>query len=655
MNRRSNGGRDWGGAIRTSIFFVLFYLYLWLYLDLRLIYYSAGMVTHFPVFFRGWGFFLEFTSYPGGPCEYVAAFLAQLFYYSWVGAAIATLQALLICLCAGYFLIAVRASSLRFLRFVVPILLLIVCSQYTYHFAATTTISTALVFLCLYLRITRPNNRTTTNEPDAAERPTHYLRAVGVFLVFSVILYYIAGAAYLLFAVLCAIREARLNRRALAVLCLLSAVVIPYVEGVLVFGVCVERAFTESLPSSWKISFLKARKTPVTPTYALFVIVSVGVFILGLWRFFTSGPARKKTGAKQPPGKKKKGKTSAKSPKSLAAAFSWRARAGVFRWVVESLLVFAVVGAAAFYSHDGKRETLLKIHYYACQRKWPQLLIAAGHGSTSYFAINAVNRALYHTGQLGSEMFTYPQHPDALLLTGEDHILVHWHKFDTQLDLGLVNLAQKNFTECMEVYGEHPLILKRLALVNMAKRNIGAATIYLNALTKTLFDADWARRYLAGLKADPELSTDNRVQQIRSVCMKKDHPTVFFAPELMYLTLLQENGKNRMAFEYLMASYMLTKQLDGFVKNLKRIDEFGDKQLPRHYQEAICIYAYDTQKSVFLQGRSLDPQIQSQMEHFSKVFYDSGKNKRTAIEPLAKDHGGTYFFYHLYGFSGVKK
>jgi|SRR3990172_2728318 len=75
-------GRDRGAAIGTSVFFLAFYLYVWLYLDLQVIYYSAGMLTRFPVFFRGWSFFREFTSYPGGQGGYVAAFLAQLFYYS---------------------------------------------------------------------------------------------------------------------------------------------------------------------------------------------------------------------------------------------------------------------------------------------------------------------------------------------------------------------------------------------------------------------------------------------------------------------------------------------------------------------------------------------------------------------------------------------
>jgi hypothetical protein len=251
-------------------------------------------------------------------------------------------------------------------------------------------------------------------------------------------------------------------------------------------------------------------------------------------------------------------------------------------------------------------------------------------------------------------MFAYPQHPDALLLTGEDRVLVYWHKFDTQLDLGLINMAQKNLTECMEVYGEHPLILKRLALINMVKGNIGAAKIYLGALAKTLFDGDWARDYLTRLQSDPNLTTDQNIQQLRSVSLKKDHPTVFLVNENMFLTLLSENSKNRMAFEYLMSWYLLTKQLDKLVGNIGRLKELGYSAIPRHYEEAIFIYAYARKEAVFLHGYDAGAETQRQIEGFSRVFNNYGKNKQAAINELVKDYGGSYLFYHLYGFSGVK-
>ena len=63
----------------------------------------------------------------------------------------------------------------------------------------------------------------------------------------------------------------------------------------------------------------------------------------------------------------------------------------------------------------------------------------------------------------------YVQQPENLLITGDDHVLMYWHAFDTLMDLGLANLAEKNLTECLETFGEHPLILERLARVNLSR------------------------------------------------------------------------------------------------------------------------------------------------------------------------------------------
>lgn len=269
--------------------------------------------------------------------------------------------------------------------------------------------------------------------------------------------------------------------------------------------------------------------------------------------------------------------------------------------------------------------------------------------------MNAVDRALYHTGRLGAEMFAWPQHPDALLVSGQDQDMTFWSKFDTQMDLGLVNMAHKNYTECLEIYGAHPLILERLALANMVKGNVGAARIYLGALSRTLFHARRADDYLARLRIDPMLSTEDRIVQWRSVCMKEDSPTIFGPAERQLQTLLKENGGNRMAFEYLMSTYMLTRQLDKLVAHMDRLDALGYAQFPRHYEEAILVYAYAKRQPVFLHGRQIDPQTKQRIEQFSRTFNRHNKDKQAALRELAAGYGDSYFFFNLYGLSGVKR
>ena len=112
------------------------------------------------------------------------------------------------------------------------------------------------------------------------------------------------------------------------------------------------------------------------------------------------------------------------------------------------------------------------------------------------------------------------------------------------------------------------------------------------ALSKTLFDADWANHYLDKIRSDPNLPTDQYIQHLRSLCLDKDYPLSSISTQKMLSLLLEKNNQNQMAFEYLMAWYMLNKHLGNFIQNIERLHDFGYLELPTHYEEAALIYAY---------------------------------------------------------------
>jgi len=615
-----------GSSIRSSLFFIFFYLYLWLGVDLRLIYHGGGTIANFPSFFRGWTFFQQFTSYPGGLIEYLSAFLSQFFYIGWAGALIVTLQAWLICVCIDDFLKAVNAPQLRWLRFVPPILLLTIYTQYTYHFLTTMALLTALLFVCLHIRIS----------------PKSRLLSLLVFAVLSIILYTIAGAAYLLFAVFCAIYELLLVRRwHMALVYLLLAVVIPYLEGVLLFNVSIIDAFSNLLPFSWRILPFEPCKRMVIMVYILYLLLPLTAFGLGLWQIIVK--------------RKVKEKSRVKSSKSGSRIIAWYTGSPLCRWTIESCILFAIAGSAVFFSYDKKVRALFKVDYYACHKMWPEVLLAASSFSDDYFIVHAVNRALYHTGRLGYDMFCCPQHPDAMFLTAQEHYPAHWKRFDIFIELGFINLAENALLESLEIFGERPILLKRLALVNMVKANSGAVQVFLRALSKTLFHAEWANHYLTHLQSDPNFATDDRIQHLRNLMVEKDSPFRGYSPEKALLALLEKNRQNRMAIEYHMAWYLLSGQLDKFVQNLDRLDDLDYSEIPRNYEDAILVYTSLSKKFVNLHGRRLSPQSHHRFKDFVETFNHYGGNSQAAFSELAKDYGDSYFFYRTYGISGVKK
>jgi hypothetical protein len=615
------------GPLRTLLFFLLFYLYLWLRVDLRLIYHSGQTITNFPAFFRTWDFFRHLAPYPGGLVEYLSAFLSQFFYIGWAGALVVTLQAALICLCTDYFLKLIKASHLRCLRFVPPVLVLITYTMYTYQFVTTTAFLMALIFVCLYLKVA----------------PDSQIHRLLVFLLLSVILYTMAGGAYLLFALLCAIYELLSNRRwQMALTYLFSAAVTTFLLGVLIFGVSTNEAFTDLLPFSIKILSQQTRRRMTEALYVLYLLLPLTALLLGLWRLSA--------------GEKAKRRPRRKPSKLRSSIVSWYTSAPVLKWSLESALLLVFAGTAVFFFRDYKLKTILQADYYAYHKMWPQVLAAYRRHPNSFFIVHAVNRALYHTGRLPYDMFAYNQHPNTLFLTSVEHQPAWWKKADVFIDLGVMNMGEGALVESTERLGERPNILKRLALIAMVKQDINTARVYLGALTKTPFHADWADNYLKLLDSGADPSTDKHIRHLTSLTVENDYGFTGFRPERILLDLLDKNRYNHMAFEYLMAWYLLTSQLDSFVQNLHRLDDFDYPQIPPLYEQAILVYEVLTGTKVDLKDRQISPQTYDLARRFSDISTSEDATDRlTAMRLALRDFGDSYLFYFNFGDLGIAK
>ncbi|MEN6428189.1 MAG: DUF6057 family protein [Phycisphaerales bacterium] len=616
--------RRWTDAMRSAVFFAGVYLYLWLWVQPCLIY-SCATITDFPVFYKGWVFFQATVQSPGGLTRYVSAFVSQLLLYSWAGAAVIVVQAWAICACTGCLLRAVRLPGARLLRFVPAVFAIVAYARYSFHLPMFTGALVSLACACLYVRY--------------ADRS----RAVGIWLVLSAIAYVVGGAAFLPFAGLCMAYELCRRRWRRIGLYLPVAAALPYVVGVLVFRISLVNAYTDLLPMSWRVSGWPTREQMVVAVYVVYLFTLVGVLVAGLGHALQARWGSRQAGDKPHAGR-------------LVRCIGKPA----VQWAVGTLVLFAAGGAAAVYSLDREQKASLTVHYYACRRMWPQVLHAARHCPNSPHVMAAVNLALYHTGRLNQDMFLHVQTPDGLLRTGDDHVVLYWHAFDTLIDLGLANLAEKNLTECLETFGEHPWILERLAKVNLIKGKTAAARVYLGALRKTLFPSRWATECLSRLDADPNLADDSDVQRLRAQRLRMDSPALFYTEDALLTALVEQSGgigpqlpgsasgpPNRMAFEYLMARYLLTGQLDRIAQQIARLDEFGYAEIPPLWQEAILIYSYGERKVVNLYGRSIDPEMDRRIKHFSSVVNKHGKDRDAAIAELAKDYRGSYFFYRF--------
>ncbi len=641
-------------VMREAVFFAAFYIYLWLAVDLRFIYHGGGLTMEFPTFFTGWEFFKPFLSRPGGLVDYVSAFLSQLLYVGWVGPLVVTAQVWLLGLLADRIVKTATGPSTYFdeqfpersdvpfgkktiesghatlvkigagwwVRFVPAVILLVPYTQYAYHFGTTMSLLTGLAFAWIYIK-SPPKNRVVR---------------LAIFTAILLVVYATAGAAVFVFAVICVLYEMlSAGRWSLAVAYLVIATSIPYFACAALFnrgpGECLE-----PLLPYWRNLHFQADRRMMPAVYALWGFLPAILLSFGLWAALSK---------RQP--------APVERPESqnvdARAQFSAKVYHAV-KWVVGTIVLFAVAAGGAGIAYDEQVKTLLTVEFYARLQMWPQVIeTARRHPINSFFIAHIVNQALYHTGRLADDMFTFPQHRDALFLTAKMHSVAEWKRFDVYLEMGHVNMAEHGLAESLEVFGDRPAILKRVALVNMVKGRNAVARVYLNALTRTLFEADWARGYLAQLDADPNLTNDEQIQQIRTFMVGGESDFGFGTsapPEASLLALLARNRHNKMAFEYLMALHLVTGQLEDFVRNLDRLDDFDYPQIPRAYEEAVLLYENLQKKTVDLHGRKIGDSSRRRLAGFLGTLNRYG-GKEAAYPYLARDYGDTYFFYYVNG------
>jgi len=623
-------GQNAGVMVRRLVFFIVFYLYVWLEIEPHLIFHGGGVITNFPCFYLGWAFLEKFLTYPGGAVEYIAAFLSQFLYYSWAGAIVVMVQGWVIFKCSDYFIKRTGARGLGFVNYIGSVLVLTIYGQYIYPFAAITGLSVALAFACVYLG-------------GGFGEGEKKVPAPVLFLALSLVVYTAVGVAYFLFAVVCAIYEVFFKRRSgLGVLYLLCGAIIPYAVGIFVFNVSINNAFGDLAGVCRDIFSPGSPKAVIAMVGMLYVLVpAVGVGV-GLWGLFF-GRADVASGGSKKSGKKRGG-----------VIFSWYRDSALVKWTVESTVLFAVGGWVVLFWHNGVTKKFFEVDYYVCHKKWEETLECAPRSSQGHFAIHSIDRALYHTGRLGYDILRYPQHPGILLLSTKGDASISWKRFDTYIDLGLINRAEHDLVESLTEFGERPILLKRLALVNMVKGRIAAARTFLVALSKTLFHSEWAEGYLERLEGDPNLSGDELVQKLRGLMLKRDYHFTLLEEDEILQDLLENNKGNRMAFEYLMVRCLLTGGLERFGENLKRLGDFNYQRMPRLYEEGILYMAEKGQK-VEAAGLEVSEESHRRFSEFQRIYNLYGKNRAMALNELWEDYSDSYFFYRLYVFGGVKR
>ncbi len=608
---------------REGPFFLFFYLYVYFVVDARLIYHGAGRLGRLPVFYTGWEYLREFLSRPGGIIEYVSAFVFQFFYYRWSGASVVILEGLACCVIINEVVRKINGRYFELIRFVPSFVLLALSTKYTNFIVLTTAFTATIVFVLVYIKF------------RDAKRPIPFL----VFLITAAIAYPVIGGLFWLFVVLCAIYEMFykywLRRISLLVL---GGLAVVGVYQAAVYEISNADVLSNLLPFSWNAPYNNEGDEMII-NYVLLLFLPAGMAVLKILQLIFPQIRTVKAGS------------DLTQSSTVTEVKGWKA--GVAEWIICNLIFLAAMAGvyAGFFSD--KRKAEFAVDYYAYHKDWAKVLEVARKDCDNFFIAHHVNQALYQTGQLGEKMFSYPQHISVPFLNEERFVPCTWQKFDVYLDLGFINIAENHLIDCMESFGELPAIMQRLAAINMAKGNIEAARIYLNRLNRTLFGAGWSRKYLSLLDSDSNLSQDPNIKHMREQALKKDVSFNAFDHEKNLLS--QVENKNRMAFEYLMSYYLLANNLEAVVGKINLLGEMGYKKIPRHYEEAILIYTAGLNKQYELKNYQISSETRKRFEEFNRILnVEHQGDREAAFDELVK-YRDSYFFYYLYGYSGLKE
>jgi hypothetical protein len=598
--------------MRDVAFFAAFAMYAWAGIDTRLIYHWQG-----PVFTTIPRFLSEFLKYPGGPADYLQALIAQAYaWQSWGAIALTAQVAAVAALTQVYFATLAGGKlpgPVGTLRFVPAALLLYHINLYYDRTPIMLSLLLGLALAILFVHLSR--------------RWRSELALLGASVAMLVAAYCLAGMAIVFFAPAAAIAHiARRRRPPLWIVPLLLAVALP---------AAVEMFRLVNVPVSARYWFLDSDVRREAVYWGLYLFYAVSAAIL-LWR------------RPVPPAHKRR------LPELLVAAAVLLSLAGV---------------AAASYRLNSRDRRLTAMDYESFHENWPAVIDAARRlpgGDFNSLTRYQVNLALHETNRLGDDMFRFPQKGPMLLDLRADQFLPYMIAITGMcLRLGRVNEAERFGSEAMILRQRDPRVYRQMASVNLVKGQTAAARKFLTVLTYDMGSGGWARERLRELDRDPQLAGDGQIQLLRrrmlhnddviAVWQRPDKPGADL--ERLLLDQLEQDPANRMAFEFLMGNYLLARDMVAVNALMPRIagmtgpayaDPDGKRRTPRHYQEAMALYASVTGQAVHMEGMEIEAGTIERMEAFKRTVTQVF-TREAAMHAAWNDFRDTYFFYFAFG------
>ena len=226
-------------------------------------------------------------------------------------------------------------------------------------------------------------------------------------------------------------------------------------------------------------------------------------------------------------------------------------------------LVAVVMGAVVWKNANFKAEKVMQYDFMASHQQWNRIIETANKEKpNNQIGVTVQNLALAMRDVLLDQMQNYNQNGIAGLLPDvQSDATSPMPTAEAFYQLGMINVAQRTVFEAQEAildFQKSGRCYKRLAQTNLIIGSYEVARKYLMALQKTLFYREWANETLPLLGDEEAIAKHPEYGRLRKWAYKdnfffSDHVT----PEMLE-SLYSGCTDNSMAYQYLMAYYMLT-------------------------------------------------------------------------------------------------
>ena len=315
------------------------------------------------------------------------------------------------------------------------------------------------------------------------------------------------------------------------------------------------------------------------------------------------------------------------------------------------LLIIPSVLLLLFLLSDKEERQSLQVQHFARNGEWEKTLLAAQgcelpDKNMAYYT----NEALYHTGRIYDELFSYNQSfgSDGLMLAEMGTFSEIVPNQEIFMQLGALSLSIIWGTEAVNVYGANPYVLHNLTKAYLAGGYVREAQKILNLLDRTLFQKEWVNKYraiandTALVRWNPELSRLQKSQTPLAVVSKQSPLTN------LYL-LSKETNLNKMAYNYLMIGAMLDHQIENFVYCASRLKEYGYTRIPKLYMEGLIYSAlFSSSLPAEIAELEYDNSILARFAAFRSELPMLQQNPHEAKEILKRKYGDTYWYYLIF-------